>query len=162
VILAWLANTDAGRLAQEQVEQAYLFWFGTLMEPGAVAEFYSNVDFAYDWIAYNLIFANNAQGVANFSAAEQQQLIELLESVRLEALQKYGNTVDGAEYLWTQFGLGASQLTQSESFLNVLGVAVDGSKAAAQYQNTYGTPSLDLPWWVWAGLGLSVLTLLKK
>ena len=161
MILYWLSETTAGQFAKDQFEQAYQFYTGGYTRPGAVAEFYSNVDFAYDWISFNLILANNAQGNANFTASEQGQLVQVLESARLEALQKYGNNVDGADYLWKQFRAGAKTIIDNESFLNVLDVGVVGSKAAKKYVNDFEKPALELPWYFWVGGALFVLSKIR-
>ncbi len=161
MILTWLSKTTGGQFAKEQIEQAYQYYTGRITQPGAVAEFYSNVDFAYDWISFNLILANNAQGDANFTASEQGQLIQLLESARLEALQKYGNNVDGANYLWKQFTAGAKTITDNDSFLNVLNVAVVGSKSAKKYVEEQEKPALKLPWYFWLGSALFVLSKIR-
>lgn len=161
MILAWLSESTAGQFAKNQFEQAYQIFTGRLTQPGAVAEFYSNVDFAYDWISFNLILANNAQGDANFSASQQGQLVQLLESARLQALQKYGNNVNGADYLWKQFSAGAKNITDNESFLNVLDIGVVGSKAAKKYVNDFEKPSLELPWYFWVGGALFVASKLR-
>lgn len=147
-IRSWI-STDSGKFAADQLIQAYQFWFGSLMDYGAISEFYSNVNYAYDWIAFNVILANAADGTANFSAAKQGELVQLLEVIRQEALTEYGNNVQGANYLWLQFCQRSKVLTNNPALQAICQTGSDGSKAATKYTEDQTRGKLDLPWYIW-------------
>lgn len=160
MILAAFLNSDTGKAVAEQLNQAYQFWFGSLANYGAISQMFSNVNYAYDWIAFNLILANDAQGLANFTAEKQAELIALLEQIRVEALQK-GNDENGAAYLWSEFCRRHRALTNNQSLDDVCAAAVDASNSAVKYIAEQKKPELVIPWWVYVGLGLVVYRRLR-
>jgi len=153
VILAAFLNSDTGKAVSRTFNQVYDLWFGGLADYGAISQMFANVNYAYDWIAFNLILANDAQGLANFTAEKQAELIALLEQIRVEALQK-GNNEIGANYLWTQFCRRHKALTNNQALNDVCSAAVDASKSAVKYIAEQEKPGLVIPWWVYVGLGL--------
>jgi len=153
VILAAFLNSDTGKALSRTFNQAYELWFGDVANYGAISQMFSNVNYAYDWIAFNLILANDAQGLANFTAEKQAELIALLEEIRAEALQK-GNNEIGANYLWIQFCRRHRALTNNQALKDVCAAAVDASKSAVKYIEEQNKPAFVVPWWVYVGLGL--------
>ena len=123
---------------------------------GGTSEFYANSTAAYRWILDQIINPN-----PRLTPEERAALADQLNAIYGEAFDQFGETPEGAFYVWETFSNYIYTLD------NELGRAAETATEAqkdfnADKDKAFGDDLKNTPWWVWAGLAISVLTLVRK
>lgn len=129
---------------------------------GGTSEFYANSTAAYRWILEQVINPN-----PRLLPEERATLRDQLNVIYGDAFDRYGETPEGAFYIWETFSNYVYALDNADSGLINVVVAAEEATEAQQKYNEDKDKAFDdnlksTPWWVWAGLALSVLTFIKK
>jgi len=129
---------------------------------GGTSEFYSNSTAAYRWILEQVINPN-----PRLTPEERANLVDQLNIIYGDAFDRFGETPEGAFYIWETFSNYVYALDNADpGLINIVVAAEESTEAQKQFNEdkdkAFGDDLKSTPWWVWAGLAISLVTLIKK
>ena len=130
--------------------------------PGGTSEFFSSTNDAYEFILNRVIYPN-----PRLSSVEKANLARYADTLAEQAFGLYGDTPEGALWLWDNYGDNVNQLTNDEGILavfNAASIAADSKREYDAMQKEIFDPDepLKIPGWIYAAGAIGLIALFRR
>jgi hypothetical protein len=136
--------------------------------PGATSEFFASTNDAYEFILNRVIYPN-----PRISAAEKANLARYADTLAEQAFTLYGDTPNGALWLWDNYGDNVTQITNDQGILDVFNAAALATNAKREFdqmnEKAFDEDELkksltgqNIPAWAYAAGAIGLVLLFRR